>query len=109
MPFQNEEKWHRLFYELKAGRQKPGRPVFFDKLRFDWDGRYPRAQDLSEYLQSLHWNGFISVANPTYDRLSVDPDVKRLGDRARPTLEDKQLEQFLSDTISKASALFGGK
>src|ERR1043166_2495994 len=86
MPFQNEEKWHRLFYELKAGRQ-----------------------DLSEYLQSLHWNGFISVANPTYDRLSVDPDVKRLGDRARPTLEDKQLEQFLSDTISKASALFGGK
>jgi hypothetical protein len=109
MPFQNEEKWHRLFYKLKTEREKQGRPGFFDKLRFDWDGRYPRAQDLSEYLQSLHWNGFISVANPTYDRLSVDQDVKDLGDKARPNVQDEQLEQFLSDTISKASALFRGQ
>src|SRR5437879_4639969 len=106
MPFQKEEKWQRLFYKLKKNRDQPGRPAFLEKLRFDWDGRFPRAQDLSEYLEALHWNGFISVANPTYDRLSVDQDVKDLGDKVRPNLQDQELEQFLSATIQEASALF---
>ncbi len=109
MPFQNEEKWHRLFYKLKIQRDSRGRPTFFDQLRFDWDGRYPQSRDLSEYLQSLHWNGFISVANPTYDRLTVDQDVKALGDKARPNLQDQELEQFLGDTTSKAALLFRGQ
>jgi hypothetical protein len=102
MPFQNEEKWHRLFYMLKAGGSAPGRPKFFEKLRFDWDGRFPRSEDLSEYLQALHWNGFISVANPSYDRLSVDEDVRKSIDKVSPRIDDKNLEKFVEGTVVKA-------
>lgn len=106
MPFQNEEKWHRLFYGLKMERGQPGRPSFLDRMRFDWDGRYPKSQDLSEHLQVLHWNGFVSVANPSYDRLRVDQDLKDSADVIRPNVKDEQLEQFLSHTLNKASELF---
>src|SRR5690242_4508258 len=95
MPFQNEEKWHKLFYCFKKNASQPGRPAFLDKLRFDWDGRYPKAQDLSEYLQALHWNGFVSVANPTYDRMSVDQDVAANQQTVSPHIEDQQFELFL--------------
>jgi hypothetical protein len=106
MPFQNEEKWHRLFYKFKVGRSQSGRPAFMNKLRFDWDGPYPKSQDLSEYLQILHLNGFISVANPTYDTLSVDEDVRKGIDKVRPAINDENLEKFLDFSTREASQLF---
>jgi hypothetical protein len=106
MPFQNEEKWHTLFYRAKKEYKEAGRPSFLDELRFDWDGPYPRSQDLSEYLQTLHWNGFVSVANPSYDRLSVDADVLKGADKTRPVVKDEELEKFLRFTTKEASELF---
>jgi len=106
MPFQNEEKWHRLFNSLKSEPEKPGRPAFLKRMRFDWDGTYPKSQDLSEYLQAMHWNGFISVANPTYDRLRVDEDVKAQTEKVRPNIDDKALEKFVTETAGRAAKLF---
>jgi hypothetical protein len=106
MPFQNEENWHNLFYKLKLARAEKGRPVFFEKLRFDWDGPYPRCQDLSEYLQMLHLNGFISVANPSYDKLRVDDDVMEGVDKVRPSIGDGSLESFLKFSAKEAQNLF---
>jgi hypothetical protein len=106
MPFQNEEKWHELFYELKREKAKEGRPNFFDRLRFDWDGPYPKSQDLSEYLQALHWNGFVSVANPSYDRLSVDSEVLEAAKQKEIVIEDKALEKFFSSTVEEAVGKF---
>lgn len=106
MPFQNEEKWHRLFYHLKKQRDVKGRPRFFDRLRFDWDGRFPKAQDLAEYLQALHWNGFVSVANPSYDRLNVDKAVKDSAGKVCPKVEDADFGAFLSNTVKQAADLF---
>jgi hypothetical protein len=106
MPFQNEEKWHELFYSLKMKRDEPGRPAFLDKLRFDWDGRYPKALDLSECLQTLHWNGFLSVGNPTYDTLRVDPDVAKHQDKIRPNVQDAHLKGFVDNSAQVASKLF---
>ena len=77
-----------------------------NKLRFDWDGPYPKSQDLSEYLQILHLNGFISVANPTYDTLSVDEDVRKGIDKVRPAINDENLEKFLDFSTREASQLF---
>jgi hypothetical protein len=107
MPFQNEENWHNLFYKLKSARAEKGRPLFFEKLRFDWDGPYPRCQDLSEYLQTLHLNGFISVSNPSYDKLSVDDDVMNGVEKVRPPIDDEALESFLRYSAKEAKQLFG--
>ena len=106
MPFQNEEKWHRLFYAFKTERDVPGRPAFLNKLRFDWDGRYPKAMELSECLHTLHLNGFLSVGNPTYDTLTLDQDVRENADTVRPEVGDPQLEEFLKHSTEKASGLF---
>jgi hypothetical protein len=106
MPFQNETNWHVLFYKLKKTQNNQGRPAFLDKLRFDWDGPYPRCQDLSEYLQTLHWNGFVSVANPSYDRLSVDADVFAEAKRNASAVKDKKLASFLRFSAEEASKLF---
>jgi hypothetical protein len=106
MPFQNEEKWHRLFYKLKRDRSATGRPIFFDQLRFDWDGRFPKSQDLSEYLQVMHWNGFVSVMNPTYDRLKVDENVKQHASDISPKIEDRQLDEFIAQIVKEAKSSF---
>ena len=106
MPFQNEEKWHRLLYQFKANRFEKGRPRFLDALRFDWDGPYPRSQDLSECLQTLHLNGFISVGNPSYDRLRLDDEVAKRIDEVRPNVTDDTLKSFLGSSERAASLLF---
>lgn len=106
MPFQNEEKWHQIFFNLKSARKQKGRPAFFDKLRFDWDGPYPRCQDLSEYLQTLHLNGFVSVTNPSYDRLNVDDDVLKAEKNVRPVVTDSTLKKFFGYSTKLAVKLF---
>lgn len=106
MPFQNEEKWHQIFFNLKSANDQKGRPAFFDKLRFDWDGPYPRCQDLSEYLQTLHLNGFVSVSNPSYDRLNVDDDVLKEEKSVRPIIKDSTLKKFFAYSTKQALALF---
>lgn len=105
MPFQNEEKWHKIFFQLKSARGRKGRPVFFDSLRFDWDGPYPRSRDLSESLQILHLNGFVSVANPSYDRLNVDDDVLNNEKQVRPIVKDSSLRDFFAFSSAQAAGL----
>lgn len=75
LPFKEEAPWHFLFYELKKAPIATGKPAFLDKLRFDWDGPYPRCQELSDFIQALHWTGSVTVGNPSYDRIILNPDL----------------------------------
>lgn len=77
MPLKNERPWHALFYRLKTSRE-PGRPPFLDRLRFDWDGPYPKCQELSDFLKALHCNASASATNPHYDTITLTDDVARL-------------------------------
>jgi len=106
MPFRNEEKWHTFFYGLKSNHDSKGRPTFLDGLFFDWDGPSPKCQDLSEYLQALHLNGFVSVANPRYDRLKVDDDVRNNADRFGLSVGDAALAEFLDGSVESARCAF---
>ena len=54
MPFESEGPWHELFFDLKRTDQE-GKPSFLESLRFDWDGPYPKCQELSEFFHALHW------------------------------------------------------
>src|SRR4051812_39801172 len=78
MPFKNERAWHLAFYELKTSPQTVGRPAFFDSLVFDWDGRYPKSQKLSEFLHALHWSSSVSAGNPSYEEISLNKEMQDL-------------------------------
>jgi hypothetical protein len=75
LPFKEEAPWHYLFYELKKAPDLSDKPAFFRRLRFDWDGAYPRCQELSEFIQALHWTGSVTVGNPSYDQIMLNDDL----------------------------------
>ena len=60
--------WHHLFWRLKKDPAVSGRPAFFEKLWFDWDGPYPESPELSEYLDALLRVGCIESASPRFEK-----------------------------------------
>lgn len=78
LKFQDERPWHELFYALKKHPASPAKPTFLDSLFFEWNGPYPRSEELSRYLHGLHWIGCLSAGNPTYDTFRVDPEVRAI-------------------------------
>jgi len=83
MPFKEEQPWHLLFYKLKREKMR-GKPEFFGHLRFDWDGRYPRSRELSEYIHALHFTGCVGASNPSYDEISLNPKLGELWSSQKP-------------------------
>lgn len=108
LPFKNQKPWHLLFYQLKENSRSPGRPNFFDELRFDWDGAYPKCQQLSEFLNAMHFTASVSARNPHFDIISVEPQV---AERWAQTIkkDDPQLVQFVNNAVSLAQQEFSGQ
>jgi hypothetical protein len=92
-------------YELKKHPVAPGRPKFFDELRFDWDAPYPKSQQLSEFLNALHFTASVSARNPHFDVISVAPDV---ADRWANDVDqdDPKLKQFIGGAVILAEKEF---
>jgi hypothetical protein len=105
IPFKNERAWHFLFYELKKNRNAIGRPAFFDELEFDWDGPYPKSQELSDFLHSLHWNASVSASNPHYETITLSKEVKNLWLSRYENL-DQNSKQFFVSTLERAKTEF---
>ena len=103
MPFENEAPWHLVFYDLKR-RAMPGRPAFLDELIFDWDGPYPKSQDLSQSLHTLHWT-VASVDNPTYRQLRLPERTAKLWFR-RYEASGPALKEFLDAALDRARTRF---
>jgi hypothetical protein len=106
IPFKNERPWHFLFYELKKDRDAVGRPMFFDELEFDWDGPFPKSQELSNFLHSLHWNASVSASNPHYETISLSDPVRNLWFQ-RYEAEDANTKQFFAAALDRAKKEFG--
>jgi hypothetical protein len=105
LPFKNQRPWHMLFYELKKRPVAPGRPNFLDELRFDWDAPYPKCQQLSEFLNALHFTASVSARNPHFDVISVAPDVAdRWANNADQ--DDPDLKQFINGASALAEKEF---
>jgi hypothetical protein len=99
LPLKDERPWHSLFFDLKRDRQVAGRPAFFDRLVFDWDGASPRCQELSEFIHALHWNANVTASNPTYETLTLSDEVAA---RWRPT----NVTGFHSTALDRATTKF---
>ena len=115
MPLKDERPWHALFYQLKNTNLGPTKPAFLGNLRFDWDGEYPRCQEVSEFLHALHWNAGVSAINPRYititlpdeiaklwsDRIeSLDPDAKKMLESIVPTAQNEFERAHEGTTVS---------
>jgi hypothetical protein len=99
IPFQDERPWHTVFYRLKKELPEP-KPTFLTKLTFDWDGPYPKSQDVSEFLQALHWTGSVAALNPSYEQIIVPESVE-----ANWKKEAEQLDSDMQSVLKKSIAL----
>ncbi len=108
LPFKNQRPWHLLFYQLKKQSSAPGRPNFFDELNFDWDGAYPKCQQLSEFLNALHFTASVSARNPHFDVISVAPEV---ADRWAQSVkqDDPELMRFVDHAVTIATREFSAE
>src|ERR1700722_4167889 len=105
IPFKNERPWHYLFYELKKDKDAVGRPSFFNDLEFDWDGPFPKSQELSDFLHALHWNASVSASNPHYETIDLSTEVKCLWLK-KHNLEDGVSKQFFKLAVDRARKEF---
>jgi len=105
IPFKNERPWHYLFYELKKDKTQRGRPAFFDDLAFDWDGPFPKSQELSDFLHSLHWNASVSASNPHYETIDLSEAVKELWLK-RFEVSNEETKKFFELAVTRAKAEF---
>jgi hypothetical protein len=105
LPFKNQKPWHLLFYELKKIPAAEGKPKFLDELRFDWDAPYPKSQELSEFLNALHFTASVSARNPRFDIISVSPEA---ADRWAQIVsdDDPALQKFIKEAITLAQKEF---
>src|ERR1700733_8115950 len=96
--FKHDRPWHEFFYRLKISPENPGKPVFLRDLFFDWNGDYPKCQELSEYLHALHWTGCMTAANPSYDKFRLNDEVGKLWQKPL----ENELNQFIGETAQAA-------
>lgn len=107
MPFEDEAPWHELFYELKQTDWE-GKPAFLSVLRFDWDGPYPKCQELSEFLHALHWNACVDARNPHFDKITIPEGIASVWSRRAEDL-DATTRTFLNNAANRAKELFSNR
>jgi len=100
LPFRNQEPWHQLCYALKMNTEIPGKPKFLDELVFDWDGPYPKCEELSEFLNGLHITANVSGLNPGFNFIRVKDD-----DAARWSSELESLDPAAKSFVSHAAQI----
>ncbi len=105
IPFENESPWHELFYKLKKDPERANSLAFFENLQFDWDGPYPKCQELSDFLHALHWNASVSVLNPSFDSITLLDDIAELWMKRVEELGDEE-KKFLYKALDEAKQKF---
>lgn len=105
MPLEDERRWHLVFYALKHARNLPEKPAFLEELMFDWDGPYPKARELSQFLQALHWTGNVSAINPQFRQMTLPNDVAELWLKRLETA-DSQTKKLLELAVQYAKEQF---
>lgn len=105
LPFKNQRPWHFLFYELAKLPDDSGKPKFLEELVFDWDARYPKCQELSEFLQALHFTGSVSASNPGFESITVDSAVAKRWSQQFDD-DDPGLKTFVGTAVELAKKEF---
>jgi hypothetical protein len=99
MPLRDERFWHTLFYELKSSAAD--QLSFLHDLRFDWDGPYPKSQELSRFLHALHWNAGVAALNPRFTTIQLDDALADRWTQKASSLEP-QAQAMLKLAVDRA-------
>lgn len=105
MTLKDERPWHMLFYALKTRDLGRAKPSFLANLRFDWDGPYPKCQDVSEFLHALHWNAGVTAMNPHYAEMTIPPEIAEFWSHRRKDL-DVDVRDMLENVVKVAQHEF---
>jgi hypothetical protein len=105
MPFRNERPWHELFFELKSRPDCLRGAGFLGSLRFDWNGPYPKCQELSSFLHALHCNMSASAANPSFKTIALTKEVVALWTE-RYASKDLDTERVFQEALRQAKVKF---
>ena len=105
LPLKKQDAWHLLFYNLKNVPPDVSKPEFLDDLVFDWDATYPKCQELSDFLNAMHFTANVSARNPRFDVIMVEPTV---ADRWSQQLDqsDPELRAFFDTAAELAREEF---
>lgn len=101
-----QSAWHNLFYKLKKMPRVIGKPDFLNEMRFDWDGPYPKSQELSRYLDALYWTGCVSSNSPLFQEYRLGEALAALWSGRFDEL-DKESKEFLQTAFELALEEFG--
>jgi hypothetical protein len=104
IPYEDERSWHELFFELKRSGVS-NKPSFIGGLRFDWDGPFPKCQELSEFVHALHWNASVIAHNPAFDTITLQEEIAaRWLERTKSLTTDET--GFLNSVVESAKQKF---
>lgn len=103
IPLQDERLWQRVFYSLK--KELGSKFEFLRKLRFDWDGPAPRSRELAEYIHALHWTGNTSGFNPSWESMTLPPEVAKEWLNELDAM-DPEVKELVNTAFTKAKSAF---
>ncbi|QQG45620.1 MAG: hypothetical protein HYW89_01730 [Candidatus Sungiibacteriota bacterium] len=99
--FRIPEPWHTLFYKLKNMPHVAGKPDFFGNLGFDWDGPYPKSEELTEFIRALCLTGSVVTTSPHFDAYALPEETKKLWLESFEKL-DEPTKRFLTTAFKVA-------
>lgn len=95
LPLKDEQKWHTFLYNITTDNIE-NKPRFLNNIIFDWDAPYPKCQELSEFLQALHWNECINASNPSFSTFTIDSSLDNL---CKIRAKDDALKYFIDSAV----------
>lgn len=91
-------RWHLFFFKIKEAQTVSRKPLFFQDLFFDWDGPYPKCQDLAYFLHVLCVHGGVVTTSPSYEPWWVPENMAALWTRQLEEL-DPESKRFLDEAL----------
>jgi hypothetical protein len=103
LPLQDDRLWQRVFYSLK--KEFGSKFEVLAKLRFDSDGPSPRSKELADYIHALHWTGNTSGFNPSWETMTLPPDIAADWLQELETMEP-EVKELVDIAFTKAKSAF---
>jgi hypothetical protein len=91
LPLQDDRLWQRVFYSLKK--------------EFGSKFEVLRSKELADYIHALHWTGNTSGFNPSWETMTLPPDIAADWLQELETMEP-EVKELVDIAFTKAKSAF---